>query len=292
VADARRAALAFALVLGAPANAGGAPIRFLVAEPAGSVSHGDSYVLVLEADADIAHARALVAAAPLPDETIVVATIAAGADGVNRDHRAAGAPEWSWHVTAFSEFAESTIELCDGWPSFVEEDVGSWIDNTGGTICFWTYTVVEELPEPGAPALLAAGAALLLALRLKRRAGVRDTLSHMRGKRRIAWLLLALFALQAGGSAAAIAAGPDCCPAMAAASSETPAPAPCRTLSRMGCCEQPGAASSPAAPAPPVHALPVPGATAAVCDAPRVRPTTSPSGESASRSLRSTILRL
>jgi hypothetical protein len=292
VADAARAALLLALLLGAPGSAGAAPIAFLVAEPPGSVFHGDSYVLVLEADADIAHARALVAAAPLPAATIAVATIAEGADGVNRDHRAAGAPAWSWHLTAFTEFAESTIELCDGWPGFVEEDVATWIENTEGTICFWTYTVVEELPEPGAPALLAAGAALLLALRLKRWPRGRDTLCGMRGTRRIAWLLLALFALQAGGSAAASAAGPDCCPAMAAASSEAPAPVPCRTLSRMGCCEEPGAAAAPETSAPSVHALPVPGATAPACDAPRVARSSAPSGESAVRALRTTILRL
>jgi hypothetical protein len=172
VVEAARALLLALFALAGPGIAGAAPIAFLVAEKPGEVSHGDSYVLMLEADADVAHARALVAGGAAPPETIVVASIAAGADGVNRDHRAAGAagaPEWSWHVAAFSEFAEATIELCDGWPSQLEADVAGWIANTGGQICFWSYTVVEELPEPGQGVLLAVGAVLLLGLRSQAR---------------------------------------------------------------------------------------------------------------------------
>jgi hypothetical protein len=121
-----------------------------VAEPAGSVTHGDSYVLPLEDPADIEHARALIALGPAAGAPIAVAAIAAGADGVNRDLRAAGAPPWSWHVTGFDGFTDFTIEILDGWPSFVEQDVEGWIANTGGYVGFWSYTVVEELPEPDA----------------------------------------------------------------------------------------------------------------------------------------------
>jgi hypothetical protein len=152
------------------------PVAFLVAEPPGAVVHGDSYVLVLEAPADVAHARDLVAQGPAAGATIAVATIAAGGDGANRDLRAPGAPPWSWHVTAFDGFADSTIELCDGWPGFVEQDVAGWIANTNATICFWSYTVVEELPEAGAPLALAVGSAILAAARLKRGRRLRDTL--------------------------------------------------------------------------------------------------------------------
>ncbi|MFQ5515205.1 MAG: hypothetical protein ACE5FG_12340 [Myxococcota bacterium] len=166
------------VLLGAPAVASGAPRRFLVAEATQPCSHCDSYVLPLSDPNDIARARELIELGPGPVlGGIVVAKTAAGADGINRDHLAPGAPAWSWHVTEFLEFAEVAIELCDGWPGFVEGDVAGWIQNTGGTICFWAYTVVAELPEPvplASPGkLLIAGLLLLGAglglLRLRRR---------------------------------------------------------------------------------------------------------------------------
>ena len=39
------------------------------------------------------------------------------------------------------------IELCDGWPGFVEQNPQAFINNTNGQICFWGYTVVSELAE-------------------------------------------------------------------------------------------------------------------------------------------------
>lgn len=132
------------------------PILFLVAEPEGSVTHGDSYVLPLEDPSDIEHARALIALGPAAGAPIAVAAIEAGADGVNRDVRAAGAPPWSWHVTGFDGFTDFTIEILDGWPSFVEQDVDGWIGNTGGFVGFWSYTVVEELPEADATGIALA----------------------------------------------------------------------------------------------------------------------------------------
>ena len=93
---------------------------------------------------------------------------------MNRDFRAPGAPPWSWHLTRFDGFSDIAIELCDGWPSFVEADVPGWIANTNGEICFWSYTVVEELPEPGGALLLAAGAAALAGVARLRRRGRPD----------------------------------------------------------------------------------------------------------------------
>ena len=76
-------------------------------------------------------------------------------------------------MTGFQGFADSTIEILDGWPGYVEQDVDSWIANTGGAIGFWTYTVVEELPEPPADLLrLVSLAALALAAGALRRARV------------------------------------------------------------------------------------------------------------------------
>jgi hypothetical protein len=146
-------------------NARAETIRFVVAEPPGQVVHGDSYILPLTDPADIAHARALISSPPGTLSSIVVANIAEGSDGVNRDWLASGKPAWSWHVTEFQGFADFTVEVLDGWPTFVEQDIPGWIANTGGQIGFWSYTVVAELPvpEPRANAILAIPLVILAA---------------------------------------------------------------------------------------------------------------------------------
>jgi hypothetical protein len=119
-------------------------IRFLVAE-VNEPFNRDSYVLPLS-DADaIAHARELIAMGPEAGEAIVVARIAKGANGINRNYLATGSPPWSWHLTEFIGFADFTVEILDGWPTYVEQDVDGWIANTDATIGFWQYSVVAEL---------------------------------------------------------------------------------------------------------------------------------------------------
>jgi hypothetical protein len=154
------AALIVALMSG---RAVAVPVEFLIAELPDHEVHGDSYVLVLQEPADIDHARALIEKGPAAGAAIAVVRIAAGADGRNRNVRASGQPLWSWHQTSFEGFGDFAIELCDGWPGYVEQDVDRWIANTDGTICFWSYTVVEELPEPGVALATAIGGAALLA---------------------------------------------------------------------------------------------------------------------------------
>jgi uncharacterized protein (TIGR03382 family) len=156
-----------AVILAAHASA--ATIQFVVAERPGEVVHGDSYILPLSDPDDIAHARALLTAEPGTLAPIAVANVAAGADGINRDWLAPGRPAWSWHVTEFQGFADFTVEVLDGWPTFVEQDVPGWIANTGGQIGFWSYTVVAELtvPEPVTGAMPLA--LLLAACGLRRR---------------------------------------------------------------------------------------------------------------------------
>jgi glucose/arabinose dehydrogenase len=57
------------------------------------------------------------------------------ADGPDTD------PQWSWHVDpAVVSFADATIELCDGKPSFVEADKDYWL-NTVGNFCPWSAVV-------------------------------------------------------------------------------------------------------------------------------------------------------
>ena len=118
--------------------------------------HGDSFIIGLSEPADIAHARALIEDPAEAGATIALCAIAPGAgDPPNTDFLGTGEP-WSWHVSKFEEFADFTIEIFDGWPSFVEEDLDGWIANTNGMIGFWTYTVTREL-SPGEVAALGAG---------------------------------------------------------------------------------------------------------------------------------------
>jgi hypothetical protein len=160
-------------------------IEFVVAELPGSAGHNDSFIVQIDdADPDQAdelnHARSLVnwvqsgaAEESSPGATIVVAHIAPGSDGVNRDVLAPSQPFWSWHVDQPIEFADNTIEVLDGWPTFVEQDVPGWIDNTNSFVGFWTYTIVSELqvPEPATGAWCLLGAGVLL----RRRGGLRVT---------------------------------------------------------------------------------------------------------------------
>ena len=45
---------------------------------------------------------------------------------------------WSWHVDPEEiEMAESTIEACDGLPSFIEDDIDYWVDNVSH-FCPWS----------------------------------------------------------------------------------------------------------------------------------------------------------
>lgn len=116
------------------------------------VEHSDSFLLPLSDPLAIAQARARIAQGNASGVgSIVSAQIAAGADGFNRDVNRPGTSLWSWHVTQFEGFADSAIELCDGWPGFVEQDPAAFIANTSGRICFWNYRIVAELPS--APAL-------------------------------------------------------------------------------------------------------------------------------------------
>lgn len=50
---------------------------------------------------------------------------------------------WSWHLDPSSvRMAEVSVELCDGTPSFVEENLDYWLD-TVHTYCPWSSKVVS-----------------------------------------------------------------------------------------------------------------------------------------------------
>lgn len=145
----------FLLLDGNFARSSASTVYFLVAEWPGRENHFDSYVAPLSDPADIAHARDLIARGPVAaGRAILAARIAKGANDVNRDYRDSYRRQWSWHVSDVEGFGDMAIEVCDGWPAFVESDVDYWVNNVGA-ICFWSYTVVAELGDLSVPRDLA-----------------------------------------------------------------------------------------------------------------------------------------
>src|SRR5688500_16198404 len=96
-----------------------APVYFLVSEFPDQKEHGDSFVLPLEEADDIAHARDLIERGRSAGRTLIAADMVAGADQINRNILGEGKPAWSWHISNFDQFADASIELTDGWPSFI-----------------------------------------------------------------------------------------------------------------------------------------------------------------------------
>ena len=93
----------------------------------------ETYKIELATPELIDHAQRLLAGeeiAKIPNGTIV------------RDDPSVNAP-WSWHIDpATLEFADMTIEVCDGLPSFVED--GSL---TSDTYCPWSAEVIAVEEE-------------------------------------------------------------------------------------------------------------------------------------------------
>ena len=122
-------------------------VYFVVANP--SSSDDGSFVVPLKHASEIAHARAVIAHPSTTDKHIVVARIASGgASGayLNADVNDS-CRKWSWRVTQFLGFADVTAELYDGSAAYVEDNLSTWMSETGGQIGFWSYRVTEELNE-------------------------------------------------------------------------------------------------------------------------------------------------
>jgi hypothetical protein len=68
---------------------------------------------------------------------VVLGSIVEGDGGYNEP--------WSWHmVPSTVHTADASIELCDGRPSFIEDDLDYWLD-TVRQFCPWGATVVERI---------------------------------------------------------------------------------------------------------------------------------------------------
>jgi hypothetical protein len=121
-------------------------VRFLVDQINGHPRH-ESYVLPLSDPAAIAHARKLIEFGASAGQPIVVADVAHGANGINRNYAVPGAPPWTWHVSKFLWFADTTAEILDGWPGMLENGIDEPLHETYTNIGFWSYSVVAELPQ-------------------------------------------------------------------------------------------------------------------------------------------------
>lgn len=54
-------------------------------------------------------------------------------------------PNWSWHFVENQwDLAEISTEVCDGRPSFVEEELDYWVDQVG-RFCPWSSRVEAEV---------------------------------------------------------------------------------------------------------------------------------------------------
>ena len=99
------------------------------------VADQGTYKVELITDEQIQHVKDLMAGSE--EGRIPVGTIVRNDPGVN-------AP-WSWHIDPKTlEFADNTIEVCDGLPEYVEDGT-----LTSDVYCPWSAVVVD-LTGPGA----------------------------------------------------------------------------------------------------------------------------------------------
>ena len=111
-------------------------------EPAGPAESATFVIAVeneqfrvrIEDPSAIAEARSLISSGLSKN---ISGDILRGANGINNGY--------SWHLRPASvEFADFTIELCDGMPSYVEENVDYYVD-TVKRYCPWGAKVVSEV---------------------------------------------------------------------------------------------------------------------------------------------------
>jgi hypothetical protein len=92
---------------------------------------GEVFRILLQDSDLITQARALVGAG---NRRIVAGSLAQGNGGFNTP--------WSWHLDPDTvRFPEVAIELCDGCPSDVEANGGSW---AVGSFCPWSSELIAE----------------------------------------------------------------------------------------------------------------------------------------------------
>ena len=127
-----------------PAEQRGIPVGTFVVRVA------DEAFLVRISDPEVlAQARSILAGRQ--PQRVVIGDLRQGGGGFNHD--LGNGRIWSWHLDPGSvELVDAAIELCDGLPSFVEDDPDFWF-NTVGYYCPWLSQIEREVlqawpPEP------------------------------------------------------------------------------------------------------------------------------------------------
>ncbi|HNP15521.1 MAG: hypothetical protein KF739_02140 [Cryobacterium sp.] len=117
------------LTLGLAATLAGCSLAPHVPVATFKVAGGETFKVELATPELEAHARALLAGeniAAIPNGIVV------------RDSPGVNAP-WSWHIDpATLEFAFATTEVCDGIPSYVEDEIV-----TSDYFCPWSAKVID-----------------------------------------------------------------------------------------------------------------------------------------------------
>ena len=101
-------------------------IYFQVSETGTNKIHNDSYILpIAKSDtSNLRIARALINEFENTTTRIIVGKIKKGktpCDFLNKD--LVGGKIWSWHVSEFNGFAELSTEVCDAWPTYIENNL-------------------------------------------------------------------------------------------------------------------------------------------------------------------------
>jgi len=99
-------------------------------------THNERFFATTSDPAVIAEARAQLAL-PFDQRTLhIIGALEAGDGGVN-------AP-WSWHFAPSAwKLSEFSMEVCDGWPSYIEEHVDEWLKSPG-SFCPWASRLEAE----------------------------------------------------------------------------------------------------------------------------------------------------
>lgn len=130
-------ALALLGACGSEGDEGGSDSRFFLFGVRGVSGPEGEFVAATSDPAVIAKLEAQLASSPAERSLHINGPIAAG----NGSHNLS----WSWHFVPNEwDMVEVSIELCDGRPQLVEEDLEYWLE-TVGTFCPWSSYVEEEL---------------------------------------------------------------------------------------------------------------------------------------------------